>query len=406
MQLRNYQNTAIQFGLEKDRSVLALDCGLGKSLCALEVADKVSELRKVNYGVWLVVVPASLVLNWYNEIEKWGMNKHRFLIRSYNKYITDLKSGELNVHGFDGVIFDEVHAHLRNQGTLRVKTTDAALKGFKGKVIFLTGTPIVRGAGDIYNLLVWCGLFTRHQVPYDRFCEKHCRRKVNPFRKRKFDYVGVNDWGKLRKVFNKIGVSFKKKDVEAELPVRLEQVVELDCGDFRLSETEKAELWAWMQGKKIKGLKRPKHLSERQLEVSHHKLRVLSEMYEGLEKAVFFTWYKQTARDLGKALGCDVITGDMTIKKRQELIDKFQSGEISRLVATGCSIGTGFNLYNGEYVVFAEFPWTWSEAEQWLSRVERIGNKKCTVVYPVAMRSIEEIIWKGLVERKGLSTII
>ena len=69
-QLRPYQWEGVQFLLESDAVLLADEMGLGKTV---QVAVSLAILwRKLQLTRALVVVPASLKLNWETELRKWA----------------------------------------------------------------------------------------------------------------------------------------------------------------------------------------------------------------------------------------------------------------------------------------------------------------------------------------------
>ena len=112
--------------------------GSGKTLTSISIAN--------NSGKEIVViVPASLVNNYKKEIDKFGANKDKFKIMSYEKSAKttlELKNKIL--------VVDEAH-RLRNSN----KHTKNIIKYSKNadKIILLTGTPFVNRPNDIAPLI-------------------------------------------------------------------------------------------------------------------------------------------------------------------------------------------------------------------------------------------------------------
>ena len=165
----NYQKEAIAYGIVNERAGLLLDLGLGKTFCAINIARwriQQEQVKKV-----LVVVPATLLLNWYNEIKKYSEYEALILhhssrlertamIKAFmkdNKYHFGIINYEalsrysiLQDMRFDTLISDESARYLR---TPHNKTTNCAIaiaNKIKYKLI-LTGTPIANRPLDIWS---------------------------------------------------------------------------------------------------------------------------------------------------------------------------------------------------------------------------------------------------------------
>ena len=152
-------------------AILADDMGLGKTLTAIGVLW--SFLRSFQKkGV--VVVPASIVQNWTNEIRRWLSVRLKTLVLKTSKDLEVLqafKSGhasqtpvlivsyelfrthidELNsVAQLDIIVLDEGHKFLKNAGT----KTSAALAACRAtKRLVLTGTPMQNNLDELHSVV-------------------------------------------------------------------------------------------------------------------------------------------------------------------------------------------------------------------------------------------------------------
>ena len=91
------------------------------------------------------------------------------------------------------------------------------------------------------------------------------------------------------------------------------------------------------------------------------------------------------------------IDGDTPIKKRQGLVDDFQTGDVQVAVLSLLAASTGLTLTATSIVLFAELyfvPGTILQAED---RVHRIGQENaCDIRFIIAKGSLDEHIWKML----------
>ena len=94
---------------------------------------------------------------------------------------------------------------------------------------------------------------------------------------------------------------------------------------------------------------------------------------------VVFTAFLATARALHADFGGDqaavLLTGAVPARQRQVLVDRFQSGRRSLLIATFGTGGLGFTMHRAGHVLLIERPWTPGDAEQAEDRCHRIGMR-------------------------------
>ena len=82
--------------------------------------------------------------------------------------------------------------------------------------------------------------------------------------------------------------------------------------------------------------------------------------------------------DLCKAMGLtyDQISGSVSMKKRDSIVQRFQNNEIEILCCTIAAAGVGLTLTKSSHVIIAESTWTPGELSQAIDRVHRIGQEK------------------------------
>jgi SNF2 family DNA or RNA helicase len=148
-QLKQHQVQAYNFAMQRDKSMLALDLGLGKTCISIAVS--------LNTRKNLVVCPAALKMNWVSEFNKFSSVDAKVLHSAKDVQQADLDTTCIVSYSllhtmqdvaFDLIVCDEAH-YLKNMSSKRSK----AMNKMKcHKLLLLTATPVERHC-DLYNLL-------------------------------------------------------------------------------------------------------------------------------------------------------------------------------------------------------------------------------------------------------------
>lgn len=88
LEYRPFQRGGIAYAIERPNTLIADEMGLGKTIQALGVVNGLPEAKSV-----LCVVPASLRLNWFREIERWIVDTSRFSVHVVEKGTEQVKTG-------------------------------------------------------------------------------------------------------------------------------------------------------------------------------------------------------------------------------------------------------------------------------------------------------------------------
>lgn len=119
------------------------------------------------------------------------------------------------------------------------------------------------------------------------------------------------------------------------------------------------------------------------------------------EKLVLFAHHKEIVKLLADTFSAPSITGDSSLKARDEAVQRFQNDSECRLIV--CNIkagGVGLTLTASSNVAFIELDWTPAAHNQAADRVHRIGQKNAvTEWYLLAEKSIDTEIYE-LIEAK------
>ena len=402
---------------KRGRALIADEMGLGKTIQALAWLQLHPELRPV-----VIVVPASLKLNWEKEIMDWmtkagtikilsGTTPTRLtkdiIIINYDiifAWVNEIKRLRPQV-----LILDEVH-YTKNNQAKRTKAVKRLGK-FIPHVIGLSGTPIVNRPIEIYNAV---NIIDRTIFPSQwDYTEKYCARKYNGFG---WDVSGASNTEELNyKLTNTIMLRRLKKDVLPDLPDKVHSYIPIELDnveEYNFAENNFISFVKQYKGKEaairasnaqalaeIEGLK--------QLAVKGKLKQCINwirDFLESDEKLVVFATHKFVIEALMKAFPkiAVKVDGSVTGKNRQLAVDSFQKLSTVRLfVGNIKAAGVGITLTAASNVAFIELPWTNGDLSQACDRVHRIGTKfTVNIYYLLAANTIEERIAK-LIDKKS-----
>ncbi|NRF41877.1 DEAD/DEAH box helicase [Pedobacter foliorum] len=412
---------------------LADDMGLGKTIQVL--AFILSQREKGHHNTNLIVVPASLIFNWQQEVEKFApsikirtvygsdrakvvhdFDNYEIILTSYGTLLADIRF--LKDYRFNYIFLDESQT-IKNPESQRYKAV--RLLKSRNKVV-LTGTPIENNTFDLYGQLSFAcpGLLgTKQQfkrlysVPIDQFKDTRSaldlQKKINPFILRR-----------------------TKEQVAKELPDKTEMVIYCEMGTEQrdIYEASKEEIRDYLIGKSddelakssmhvLQGITKlrqicnsPAILKEGKHENTSSKLEVLIEQIENKSphhKILVFSQFV-TMLDLVKQelvdrnIGFEYLTGQT--RNRSAVVGSFQDNPNIRVFLISLKAGgTGLNLTQADYVYIIDPWWNPAVENQAIDRSYRIGQEKNVVaVRLICPDTIEEKIMKMQDTKKDLAT--
>ena len=419
-QLLPYQNKGVTFINQKEgRVLLADEMGLGKTIQVLAWLQLHPELRPV-----IIVVPASLKLNWQREINKWMSDNYRTEILSgstphtLNTNLVDIFIINYDVLPFwigrferiqsKVLVTDECHYFKNNNA----KRTKAVLKLGKliPHVLALSGTPITNRPVEIFNAvnLIDSTLFPSRWG----FLHKYCGAKHNGFG---WDFNGATNTKELHeRLINSIMIRRKKKDVLKELPDKTRSFIPIELNNDKEYKNAEKDFIQWIRENKGKiaanKASNAMALTEietlKQLAVKGKMKQVINwinDFLESGEKLVIFAVHHFVIDMLMKEFKeiAVKVDGSVTGINRQKAVDKFQTNRNTKLfIGNIKAAGVGITLTATSKVVILELPWTPGELEQAIDRVHRIGQENKVIAYfLLALDTIEEKI-AALLDKK------
>ncbi|MEV6755508.1 DEAD/DEAH box helicase [Streptomyces sp. NPDC051214] len=425
--LRDYQLRGLAW-LDRMTSLglggcLADDMGLGKTVTLIAL-----HLHRARPEPTLVVCPASLLGNWQREIERFapGVPVRRFhgagrsldgdldggfVLTTYGTMRTS--ASELAAHTWGLVVADEAQ-HVKNPHAATAKALRTIPSAAR---VALTGTPVENNLSELWALLDWTtpGLLG----PLKAFRARHARLAEG-------GEFAENDeaMARLARLVRPFLLRRKKSDpgIAPELPPKTET-------DHPVTLTrEQASLYEAVVRETLARIEASEGIARRGLvmkllmalkQICNHpaqylkdgaiatragrsrsgKLELLDELLDTIlaedGSVLIFTQYVEMARLLeshlsGRGIGTQLLHGGTPVKRREEMVDRFQSGEVPVFLLSLKAAGTGLNLTRAGHVIHYDRWWNPAVEEQATDRAYRIGQTQ-----PV---QVHRLITEGTVE--------
>ena len=423
--LRKYQRDGYRWLRTLDGygmgGILADDMGLGKTVQVLSYLLAIKELGE-NPLPSLIVCPASLVLNWAEECEKFTPELHCVVVDGDAAHRAALaeqwEAADLVVTSYDllrrdealyenqkfyACILDEAQA-IKNHTTQKYK----AVCGVNSRVRFaLTGTPVENRLGELWSIFSF--LMPGYLPPYKAFCARFEKPIVQ-----EDDQTAVR---RLNQLTGPFILRRMKADVLKELPPKTENIYRIEL------ETEQRKLYlaAVVDAREKLRAAKPEdkmavfavlmrlreiccdpHLIADNWEGGSAKLdacvELVSSAVEGGHRILLFSQFTSMLDLLAKRLDAEGIShftlqGSTPKPVRAELVRRFNGGEVSVFLISLRAGGTGLNLTAADIVIHYDPWWNVAAQNQATDRAYRIGQQNPVQVYKlIAQDTIEEKI--------------
>jgi SWI/SNF-related matrix-associated actin-dependent regulator 1 of chromatin subfamily A len=443
---RPYQRGGIRFILDAfargQRGVICGDeMGLGKTMQAIGTAIAL-DCQRV-----LVVCPASLCLNWRNEIEKWwpavAGSVHvvtagqevpedaRVVVLNYEKAVGAKANAKrvraaLLAADWDLAIFDEAHL-LKNEKAQRTKfflgsydrkgLTKPGLAQRVERFVILTGTPIQNRVSESVTLLRAIGALDGGVAKsVGSFLFRYCGpAKVWTGQKTVHTFDGATNLEELQAKLRKGWMVRRlKSQVATELPPKVRSVIpfaateelvvakpEGDCESF--AEQAAALGAETTRFEEVSAYRAALAEAKREAAVEH-VAAVLAEN----GKAIVFGHHRVMLDALSEAFGDHAIRidGSVPAGERQALVDRFQTDDACTVaILSTHAAGVGLTLTAASCVVFAEADWNPSWCQQAEDRAHRIGQTadSVTVHYLTIEDSLDAHVLRTMVSKMDVA---
>jgi hypothetical protein len=414
-ELHPFQRAGVRYALERRRTFIADEQGLGKTVQALATLEADDAFPAV------VVCPASMKLTWEREAHIWLPGRSVALLegRGEGEWPKEALEAEILVLNYDildahferlaqrvprALILDESH-YVKNARAQRTKAA-LALAGMlpEGALrLNLTGTPVLNRPEELVSQLRVLG----------RLKEFGSGARLA----RRFRNAGSDDrlhWNLRAHCY----VRRTKKQVLPQLPAKRHDTVPVllsNEAEYRLAEKD---VVAWLQtlpldlrtiDAKVAAALRAEQLVRlnqlRQLAAAGKMptaLAWIGDFLESGEPLVVFAEHIAIQKELVAHFPHSVhILGSDSQRRRQDAVDAFQDEDGPQLIV--CSMraaSQGITLTRASNVAFLELDWTPARHDQAEDRLHRIGQDSAvTAWYLLAPETIDETM-ATLLERK------
>lgn len=380
----------------------------------------------------LLIVPASLVYNWENEIRRFvpglkvysykGIQRrksnsyfHEFdiILSSYHTVRQDIDI--MSAFKFHYIILDESQV-IKNPASMLYKTFLRLRSGFK---LVLTGTPVENSLTDLWTQLNFVNPGLLGDLSFFR------REFARPI-----ELLGDDEKEKkLKKIIQPFILRRTKEMVASDLPPVTEQIVycEMTEEQGKLYDEEKSAVRnSILKNIAQEGIEKSAIVVLQGLmrlrQISNHPSMTYEDyssgsgkfetvlqdidsvVSEGHKILVFSSFVRHLdlfATELNKKrIGYAYLTGSST--NRESIVNSFQDNPENRIFLISLKAGgVGLNLTAADYVFILDPWWNPASEMQALSRAHRIGQDKSVFVYRyITSNSIEEKISR-LQEKKS-----
>lgn len=445
-----HQIEAINYGLNNESWLLLDDCGLGKTLTMIYLAEELARVEKIKHCLIICGVN-SLKYNWESEIKKFSNKSCTILgqttTKNGNKKICSVldrceilknkiddffvitnketlqskefvKSFNSSKNDFGLIVLDEAHK-LKDPSSLSGKNL---LKLKAPHKVALTGTIIMNTPENSYVPLKWTNNVNCNYTDFKKmFNEYGGFGGVQVIGHKNLDILQdlISNCSLRRRKEDVLDLPDKTFDIEYVELTKDQEKLYRDVESGILSELDKLdhtptiieEITINMRLRQITAY--PGVLSSEVTKSA--KLERLQELVEQIvaqgDKVLVFNTFKSAAEaefDLLSKYNPVMCTGAQSDEEINECKHKFESDSSCKvMITTWQKMGTGHTLNSANYAIFVDTPWTYAEFQQACDRIYRIGqNKNVTIITLITKGTYDERVQELLNTKEILSNYL
>lgn len=369
--LRSYQTFGVKYAVHQGRTLLGDEMGLGKTIQAIAV---MAALKAAGKHHFMVVCPASVLINWCREIEK---HSHLSVTKIHGADEEALfhwrSNGDIAVttyesisnftlperFTFDMLVVDEAH-YVKNPQAQRTAAMQKLLQKTQG-VLYMSGTPLVNHVDEMC-FLVSC---------------------LQPAIAQQLEQVkSISTAEQFRQELAPVYLRRVRADVLKELPDLIEK--EQWCV---LSDAERSLYREAVASGNLMAIRQVSWQMDNLSDSSKamRLLEICNDAKEQGRKIIVFSFFRNTLEKVHALLGdrcLETISGDISPDRRQQIVDQFNQAQPGAVLVSQVQAGgTGLNIQAASVVVFCEPQLTPAIENQAIARAYRMGQTNDVLVH-------------------------
>jgi SNF2 family DNA or RNA helicase len=416
--------------------ILADDMGLGKTLQTLAHLQLENESLRLDKPA-LIVAPTSLLGNWKAEAEKFtpnlrvalyygsgrkeildNINHYDLIITSYT--LLSLDSEALKEHKFYYLVLDEAQKikNSRSESAKAAKLIDAQYR------LALSGTPMENHLGELHSIFDtvmpdFLGSLKTFKSLYQNPIEKEhsseaqerLNKRIAPFMLRRTKDKVATELPLKTEIIRSVSFESDQAQLYETIRVSMEKSVRESIKTMGLAKSHISILAALLKLRQVCCDPRLLKIEEAQKVKESAKLEMLLELVEELReegrRILVFSQFTSMLEIIEEQMiksetPYSLLTGSTL--KRQEQIDKFNTGETEVFLISLKAGGVGLNLTTADVVIHYDPWWNPAAQDQATDRAYRIGQDKPVFVYKlIVQNSVEEKIVQMQEDKKALA---
>lgn len=392
--LRRYQEWGVKYILRQERVLLGDEMGLGKTIQA--IAAMVS-LRNTGATHFLVVCPASVIVNWCREISRMSLlnvirmhgadreNALRTWIEAGGVAVTTYEtSNQIELaqdFRFSMLVADEAH-YLKNPQAKRTRSVKV-LGAHAERLLYMTGTALENRVDEMVELI-------RQLQP--RIALSLAGKK----------FIATAPW--FREIIAPVYYRRRRADVLTELPELIEKREWCELSRAEEQIYEKAVLDKRYADARRVSWNVPDLSASSKAE---RMLKIIQNAQADGRKVIVFSFFLDTIQKICACLGercSQPINGSVPPQRRQEIIDRFDAAPAGAVLAAQIQAGgTGLNIQSASVVIICEPQLKPSVENQAISRAYRMGQTRNVLVYRLLCEdTVDERITEQLESKQAV----
>ena len=369
--LRSYQTFGTKYIVHQKKCLLGDEMGLGKTIQAIAA---MAALKAEGKSHFMVVCPASVLINWCREIKKFSTLEVTKVHGNDEEALLHWRmNGDVAVTTYESisrfqlpekfpismVVTDEAH-YVKNPETQRTKALTSLLQRTE-YALFMSGTPLENRVEEMCFLV-------------------SCLRPDIAKELEGVKYIATAE--QFRQQLAPVYLRRTRDDVLQELPELTEK--EQWCV---LGQQEQKAYYDAVMSDNFMAIRQVSWQVE-DLNNSSKATRLLELCQQAKEqkrKVIVFSFFRTTLQKVIRLLGdrcMEPITGEVSPQRRQEIVDEFgKAADGAVLVSQVQAGGTGLNIQSASVIIFCEPQIKPSIENQAIARAYRMGQVRDVLVY-------------------------